>query len=245
MEEQKKINVPTKDLGITPLTHAEMLGATQERIYEISREFTQGFEFLSKYPRSVTFFGSTQFKEDHPHYVHARALAARIVKEINYTIVTGGGPGIMEAANRGAKEVGGNSVGLTIRLPREQVMNGYLTSHTDFYYFFSRKVCLTYSAEAFVFFPGGFGTLDEFFEIVTLLQTHKIPKIPVILVGKEYWGKLRDYMKETLISAGTIGQEEIDIFHIAENDDEVLEIIKNAPIRESLPYNGLKVNPVE
>jgi uncharacterized protein (TIGR00730 family) len=245
MEEQKKINVPTKDLGITPLTHAEMHEATQERIYEISREFTQGFEFLSAYPRSVTFFGSTQFKEDHPYYIHARALAGRVAKELGYTVITGGGPGIMEAANRGAQEVGGKSIGLTIRLPREQVMNNYLTDHLDFYYFFSRKVCLTYSAEAFIFFPGGFGTLDEFFEIVTLLQTHKIPKIPVILVGTEYWSKLKDYMNEALISAGTIGQEEIDIFHIANSDDEVMELIKNAPVRESLPYNGLKVNPVE
>ena len=151
----------------------------------------------------------------------------------------------MEAANRGAQEAGGQSVGLTIRLPREQVMNDYLTNHIDFYYFFSRKVCLTYSAEAFVYCAGGFGTLDEFFEIVTLLQTHKIPPVPMILVGKEFWTKLIDYMKETLVPLGTITEAELTLFHIVDTDDEVLEIIRNAPIRENVPYHGLKINPVE
>ena len=198
MNDQKndEVGVDQRD----PLTRSELHNATQERVYEISREFTQGFKFLENYPRSVTFFGSARFPENHPDYIKARSVASRIVKELKYSVVTGGGPGIMEAANRGAKEAGGNSVGLTIRLPKEQVMNKYMTSHVDFYYFFSRKVCLNYSAEAFLFFPGGYGTLDEFFEVVTLLQTKKVPIVPVILVGSNYWNNVKIFLTETLIA---------------------------------------------
>jgi len=227
------------------LTRAEMKEATDDRVYEISREFTQGFKFLENHPRSVTIFGSARFLEDHPDYVKARHLAGRIVTNLNYTIVTGGGPGIMEAANRGAKENGGNSIGLTIRLPKEQIMNDYMTSHVDFYYFFSRKVCLAYSAEAFLFFPGGYGTLDEFFEIVTLLQTRKIPRLPVILVGSEFWNEVLKFMENTLLNRKTIDQIDISLFTILDDEDKILEILKKAPIHEFTPYNGLRVNPIE
>lgn len=245
MEKQKRVNLPSKMAEPNILSIADMQKATDERIYEISREFTQGFKFLEKYPRSVTFFGSTRFKENHPYYIKARNLAGRIVKELDYTVISGGGPGIMEAANRGAKEAGGNSIGLTIRLPKEQVMNGYLTNHIDFYYFFSRKVCLAYSAETFIFFPGGFGTLDEFSEIVTLLQTHKVPKVPVLLVGKDYWLEVLDFLKNTLLSRGTIEPEDLELFKIIDDEDEILSIIRSTPVREILPYEGLKVNPVD
>jgi hypothetical protein len=245
MDENKIVNLPSKDLNIDPLSHAELHEATQERIYEISREFTQGFKFLENYSKSVTFFGSTRFKEDHPYYIKTRNLASRIVKELGYSIVTGGGPGIMEAASRGAKESGGNAVGLTIRLPKEQVMNNYLTSHVDFYYFFSRKVCLAYSAEAFIYFPGGYGTLDEFFEIVTLLQTRKIPKVPVILVGSEYWNKFKDFLVNTPLDTGTIQIDDLDIFTITDDDDKIIDIIRNSPVHERLPYKGLRVNPID
>jgi hypothetical protein len=228
-----------------PISLAEMQEATKERIYEITREFTQGFDFLANYPKSVTIFGSTRFKEDHPYYIKARNLSARIVKELGYSVITGGGPGIMEAANRGAKDAGGNSIGLTIRLPEEQVMNDFLTHHVDFYYFFSRKVCLAYSAEAFLFFPGGFGTLDEFSEIITLLQTHKIPTVPVILVGVEYWRKVESFLKETVLQLGAIDEQDMKIFAITDDEDEILSMIKSATVREALPYNGLRVNPIE
>lgn len=228
-----------------PLSLAEIKEATQERIYEISREFTQGFKFLEQFPRSVTFFGSARFPEDNEFYIQARRIAARIVTDLGYSVTSGGGPGIMEAANRGAKEAGGHSVGLTIRLPKEQVMNGYLTEHIDFYYFFSRKVCLAYSAEAFLFFPGGYGTLDEFFEIVTLLQTKKIPQIPVILVGKNYWEKTLLFLKDDLLSRETIDTRDLNLFTITDNEDEIIDIIKHAPVRESVPYDGLRVNPIE
>jgi hypothetical protein len=245
MDEQKRVNVPSKLATPNTLSIADMLEATHERVYEISREFTQGFKFLAGFPRSVTFFGSTRFKEDHPYYIKARNLAGRIVKELDYSVISGGGPGIMEAASRGAKDAGGNSIGLTIRLPKEQVMNDYLTNHIDFYYFFSRKVCLAYSAEAFIFFPGGFGTLDEFSEIVTLLQTRKVPRVPVILVGSDYWKKVSSFLKDTLLAVGTIEEDDFELFQILDDEDEILSIIKNAPIREMVPYDGLKVNPID
>lgn len=239
------VNLPSKKLNINPLSHAELHQATQERIYEISREFTQGFKFLEGFPQSVTFFGSTRFKEDHPYYIQARELAQKVVSELGYSVVTGGGPGIMEAANRGAQEKGGNSIGLTIRLPREQVMNEYLTSHIDFYYFFSRKVCLAYSAEAFLFFPGGYGTLDEFFEIVTLLQTRKIPRVPVILVGSAYWNDILSLLKETLLPLETIEEDDFQIFTIIDDPDQIVQTIRTAPVREFIPYNGIRVNPID
>lgn len=245
MEDQKIVNVPEKHLSGDPISHAEMQVATQDRIYEISREFTQGFKFLQSYPRSITFFGSARLPEDNPYYIAAFELAKRITSELNYSIISGGGPGIMEAANRGALDAGGNSIGLTIRLPREQVMNNYLTSHIDFYYFFSRKVCLAYSAEAFVFFPGGYGTLDEFFEIVTLLQTKKIPQVPVILMGSDYWNEVDVFVKNTLLGRGTIDTDDLKIYTITDNVEEVIEIIKKAPVRDSLPYKGLRVNPID
>jgi uncharacterized protein (TIGR00730 family) len=244
MAEKINVEIPEEQVVSGPLSLSEMAQATQDRIYEISREFTQGFKFLEKFPRSVTFFGSTRFREDNEHYMRARHLASRIATELKYTVASGGGPGIMEAANRGAKESGGNSIGLTIRLPREQIINDHLSSHVDFYYFFSRKVCLLYSAEAFLFFPGGYGTLDEFFEVVTLLQTRKIPPVPVILVGKDFWNKTFAYIKENLLDFGTIDQEDLSLFTITDDEEEILNIIRKAPIRESVPYKGLRVNPI-
>lgn len=238
-------NMPDKSLPRNPITMAEIHEASQERIYEISREFTAGFKFLQQFPRSVTIFGSARSQEDNKYYILARHLAGRIVKELQYAVTTGGGPGIMEAANRGAKESGGKAVGLTIRLPKEQIMNKYLTDHVDFYYFFSRKVCLTYSAEAFLFFPGGYGTLDEFFEIITLLQTHKIPRVPVILVGTEYWNKVKSFLMENILAIGNIDLDDLNLFIITDDENEIIQVIKNAPVRINVPYDGLKVNSIE
>src|SRR5690606_36408416 len=176
---KKVINKPEIDLSIDPVTIDELEEAIHNRISVIQKEFEDGFHFIKKHPKSVTFFGGARFDNTNPFYQQAVDLAKLLVKE-RYTVVTGGGPGIMEAANRGAQEGGGHSLGLTIELPHEQVTNQYVTDHVGFNYFFTRKVCLTFSAEAFVYFPGGFGTLDEFFEILTLVQTKKIPKVPII-----------------------------------------------------------------
>jgi len=220
-----------------PLTLFEISEAAEKRITLISKEFRNGFEFIKNYPRSVTFFGSARAKEDEHYYIKARGLAKRIIEELHYSVITGGGPGIMEAANRGAFEAGGNSLGLTIDLSHEQPTNQYLTDKEDFHYFFSRKVCLSFSAEAYIFFPGGFGTLDEFLEILTLVQTNKIPKAPIILVGIPFWGPLEQFFKEILIENKMIGAEEISLYTITENEDEIIKIIKEAPIRLGLRYD--------
>jgi uncharacterized protein (TIGR00730 family) len=220
-----------------PMTLLEISESAQKRVALISEEFSDGFDFINNYPRSVTFFGSARTKEDSPYYTKARELAGRIVKELHYSVLTGGGPGIMEAANRGAFEAGGNSLGLTIELPREQIANKYLTDSEDFHYFFSRKVCLSFSAEAYLFFPGGFGTLDEFLEILTLVQTAKIPRAPIILVGKDYWEPLQNFFKEVLLEHKTVDDEEMYFYTITDDDDLILKLIKEAPVRFGLKYD--------
>ena len=236
-EELKMLNIPEKRLPIEPLTLKEIHEATVKRVALIDREFRNGFGFLKGYPTSVTFFGSSLVKEGNPWYAKAQSLAERIVRELGYSIVTGGGPGIMEAANRGSFEAGGESLGLTIKLPHEQATNPYVKEKIPFYYFFARKVCLTFSAEAFVFFPGGFGTTDEFFEILTLVQTNKIKMIPIILVGREYWGALEGFMKTHMLEKGMIDQRDMDLYTITEDEDEILEIIRKAPIRGGIKFN--------
>ena len=220
-----------------PLTLSEISEAAKKRVALISSEFTNGFEFIKNYPRSVTFFGSARTKEEEPYYEKARALAKRIVEDLRYAVITGGGPGIMEAANRGAYEAGGNSIGLTIELPLEQETNKYLTDKIGFHYFFSRKVCLAFSAEAYIFFPGGFGTLDEFVEIVTLIQTNKIPKAPIILYGNAHWNEFELFVKNTLIREKFIDEADTLLYVITEDHDKILEIIKSAPIRLGEAYD--------
>src|SRR3989344_2410163 len=187
--------------NILTLSRVEMQKLALKRVAEISREFTEGVDFLADYSKSVTFFGANQFREDNPHYADARKLASHIVEELGYSVVSGGGPGIMEAADRGAFEEGGNSLGLLINLPHEQPINSYIKKSISFYYFFARKVCLAFGAEVFIFYPGGYGTLDEFFEIITLQQTKKITNTPIICVGSEYWNDCKDLMREKMLKS--------------------------------------------
>ena len=219
------------DKNIPTLTRLEMQEVARERISEISKEFKDGFKLLEDYPQSVTFFGSTTFKEDNPYYQSARTLAGLIAKELGYAIISGGGPGIMEAVNRGASEAGGSSLGLTIKLPDGQVVNKYLTAQVNFYYFFVRKVCLTFSSEAFIFFPGGFGTLDEFFEVLTLVQTKKIKDVPIICVGSDYWNAMQNFIGNTLLSRVVILDEDIKLFTVTDDHREVLNILHKTPTR--------------
>jgi uncharacterized protein (TIGR00730 family) len=222
---------------IVTLTKKELHATANERIHLISEEFRNAFNFLEKYPRSVSIFGGTHLTEDSKYYKQARSLAYQIVKKLNYAVLTGGGPGIMEAANRGAFEAGGDSLGIEIELDPPQEENPYHTDSINFHHFFSRKTALSFAAETYIFFPGGFGTLDEFFEIITLVQTGKIERVPIILAGSEYWNKVEKLMIDELIPLGVIGEFELGLFKITDDENEIIEIIKNAPI-----HNGIKFN---
>ncbi len=198
----------------------------EERMRRIEHDFRVAFALLKEQNSTVTIFGSAApFPEDNKHYAKARELSRRIVEELGMTIVSGGGPGIMEAANRGAYEAHGDSVGVAIQLPREQHTNNYVTRSADFYYFFSRKMALTYTARAYIYFPGGFGTLDELFEILNLQKTDKIPKLPVILVGKDFWQPLHDYLEKVLVPAGTIKKSDLKAYRITDDLDEVIDLV--------------------
>lgn len=200
----------------------------EEHISDIAKEFKEGFEFIKKYPKSVTIFGASRLTPASSHYYDAKKLAERIVSDTGYAIVTGGGKGIMEAANWGAKEAGGKSVGLNIHIPNIQIANNYTNDHMRFHYFFIRKTMLTYAAEAFIFFPGGFGTFDELFEILTLVQTEKIPKIPIILFGKDFWNPFRDFLRTHMFEKHhTIETGDFDLFVITDSVDIVLKAIKS------------------
>ncbi|MFA6158479.1 MAG: TIGR00730 family Rossman fold protein [Candidatus Paceibacterota bacterium] len=225
-------NIWNKPLDHTNFSREKLKNDARRRMATINSEFRHTFKFLLSYPRSVTVFGSARFTEDHPCYERARALASRISKETGYAIVSGGGGGIMEAANRGAFEAGGKSIGMNIILPHEQKLNQYVTANIRFYYFFIRKVALSFSAEAYIFFPGGFGTMDEFFEIITLMQTRKIAQAPIICVGTEFWGSVMKLIGTMRDDFKTISPGDENIFKIVEDDAEVIRLIKETPLRK-------------
>jgi hypothetical protein len=196
------------------------------RVFRIMAEFVRGFRRLHFVGPCVTVFGSARFREPHPWYELARDVGRRLAKA-GATVMTGGGPGIMEAANRGAKEAGGYSIGCNIRLPEEQKPNPYLDRWITFRYFFVRKVMLVKYSYVFVVMPGGFGTLDELFEAVTLVQTRKIESFPVVLVGRSYWAPLLDFLRTTLVPAGTISAEDVDLLHVTDSPEEVERVVRD------------------
>ena len=196
-------------------------------IFKIMGEFVNGYEKLSKIGPCVSIFGSARTKPDNKYYKLAESVAMRIV-EAGYGVITGGGPGIMEAGNKGAHLGGGTSVGLNIDLPFEQHDNPYIDSDKslDFDYFFVRKVMFVKYSQGFVVMPGGFGTLDELFEAITLIQTHKIEKFPIILFGKDFWEGLMDWVKQTLLDEfSNISATDLDLIHLVDTEDEVIEIL--------------------
>jgi len=202
------------------------------RVFRIMSEFVQGFELLREHGLAATFWGSARTLPDDPYYKDAEELAAKLAKK-GFSIISGGGPGIMEASNVGAFKVGGKSVGLNIQLPFEQQLNPYTTDSLNFDFFFSRKVMLTFASEVYVYFPGGFGTLDELFEILTLIQTKKIEKIPVVLYGKDYWEPLiRFFEKDLLKKHKTISPEDLDLIHLVDSVDEAFKYI-NKSVRKT------------
>ena len=195
------------------------------RMFRIMSEFVEAIEELSDIGRAVTIFGSARTIPGNPYYQKAEHLA-RLLAQKGFSVITGGGPGIMEAANKGAAEAGGTSVGMNIRLPLEQTPNEYANVKLYHKYFFIRKVMFVKFAVAYVIMPGGFGTMDEFFEALTLIQTRRIKSFPVILMGSEYWKGLLDWLKDTMLAQGMIVQEDLDLIRIIDEPEEVVNYIR-------------------
>lgn len=205
---------------------------TTNRLRRIETEFSEAFEFIEKLPDSVSIFGSTYATADMPEYIAARQLAARMVREKQYAVVTGGGPGIMEAANRGALESGGISAGLTIELAGDEPVNSFMNRQMRFHYFFTRKMALSFAASMYVFFPGGFGTMDEFFELLTLVQTKKIERIPIFCIGTEYWQPLLRFMEYYMLRPHNyLTESDLGLFTVTDDLDLVIECAKYCRVR--------------
>ena len=197
------------------------------RVLRIQAEFVEGFGLLAELGPAVSIFGSARAARDSTEYKTAEHIASGLVKA-GYTVITGGGPGIMEAANMGAVAAGGVSVGLGIELPREMGLNDYVEVGLEFRYFFVRKTCFIKYSQACVVLPGGFGTMDELFEALTLVATGKITKFPIVLVGREYWSGLLTWLQDTMLSRGNIGPAELSLISLADDADEVVGIIREA-----------------
>lgn len=195
-----------------------------ERSLRYARDMSRGLTKIKTYPQGVTVFGSARLPEGDPYYMKARELGQKLAKA-GHSVISGGGKGIMEAANRGAFEVGGRSIGLNIQLPHEQTLNQYTTDSLEFHYFFARKVMLTFSSKVYVYFPGGFGTIDEFSEILTLIQTNKIPAAPLILFGSEFWKPLDDFFAHQMEThLKTISPGDRALYTITDDIDYIVEV---------------------
>ena len=197
------------------------------RVMRIQAEFVEGFGLLAELGIAVSVFGSARSQRESPEYKLAEEISAGLVRA-GYTVITGGGPGIMEAANKGAAEAGGVSVGLGIELPLESGLNDYVNVGVEFRYFFVRKTIFVKYSQAFVVLPGGYGTMDELFEALTLVATGKITMFPIVLVGSEYWAPLLDFLKNTMLGRGFIGASELALLRVADDPEEVVKIIKEA-----------------
>jgi uncharacterized protein (TIGR00730 family) len=193
--------------------------------HKVLSDLWEGITLFSEIKNCVTVYGSARFKENHPYYQLARRMGKTLV-ENDFTVMTGGGPGIMEAANRGAKEGGGRSLGCNIKLPFEQKINPYTDTVVEFEFFFTRKVILRKNSVAYVLFPGGFGTMDEIFEVLTLLQTGKLPPRPVVCMGEEYWKHMQNFLRETMLDAATISPEDLNLAFLTDDPDEGVEYIR-------------------
>lgn len=214
--------------AMDPMERKQSLALESWRALRILSEFVDGVETMSKYPPGVAVFGSARLKSAHPAYQQAEKCG-RMLVEKGFTVITGGGPGIMEAANKGAKEAGGTSVGLNIVLPMEQRPNPFQTVDIEFRYFFVRKVMFVKYARGFIIFPGGFGTMDELFEALTLIQTLKIVPFPVVLVGRDFWNPLVAWMKTTLLEQyETVSPGDFEIFSVTDSVDEAVQIVWEA-----------------
>lgn len=208
-------------------------GQESWRVFRIMAEFVEGFEELAQVGKAVSIFGSARTPSDDLYYEKAR-VTSRLLAEAGYAVITGAGPGIMEAANRGAKEGGGLSIGLNIEIPMEQKSNAYVEKLLSFRYFFCRKVMFVKYAHAFIIFPGGFGTVDEFMESITLIQTQRASRFPVILVGSDYWKGLVQWMKETMAGTKKIAAADLTIFRLVDDPETIVRIVRDFNSNEEL-----------
>jgi len=221
---RRKIDLTDRELREAQFLIDEFKVGDTWRIFKIISEFVEGFEKLAEIGPAVSIFGSSRAKEGEPYYERAQMLGS-LMAENNIAVITGGGPGIMEAANRGAYGKGGQSIGINIELPFEQRPNKYTTDLITMKYFFIRKVMLVKYAQSFVIFPGGFGTMDECFEALTLIQTMKIKPFPIILVGREYWNGLLKWIREEMLEAGLIRDDDFKLIQVIDDIDEIKKII--------------------
>jgi len=217
-------SLATEDEKLLERPDAAFLGTDPWRALRILGEFVEGFDAMARVGRAVTVFGSARTRTDDPVYETAREIGRRLA-DAGYAVITGGGPGAMEAANRGCREGGGLSVGCNIELPHEQGMNPYVDLGVEFRYFFARKVMFMKYADGFVILPGGFGTLDELFEALTLIQTGKVRHFPIVLVGRSYWAGLLDWIQGTLLANGAIAEGDLELFHVTDEPAEAVRIV--------------------
>jgi hypothetical protein len=214
------------------------------RVLRIQAEFVEGFGALATLGPAISVFGSARTAEDHPEYAAARRMGQLLV-QAGYAVITGGGPGVMAAANRGAWEAEGTSVGLGIELPFEQGMNEWVDLGVNFRYFFARKTMFVKYAQGFVVFPGGFGTIDELFESLTLVQTGKVTTFPIILVGRDYWSGLLDWLRTVMAMDGKISRSDLDLIHLVDDPDEVVAILREAEMQRAAGHPPVAPTPFD
>ncbi len=215
----------TEDTQLLERRDSSFVDTDPWRVFRIQSEFVSGFDALARIPQGISIFGSARISEDHPLYGHARRVGAELARR-GFAVITGGGPGIMEAANRGCQEVGGLSVGCNIELPFEQGLNPYCDIGLEFNYFFVRKTMFMKYAEGFVVFPGGFGTFDELFEALTLIQTGKVLQFPIVLFGSDYWAGLLEWLEKATLAEKMISQDDLALVHATDDVQDACDYIQ-------------------
>jgi|SRR3989344_2494469 len=233
---QKKLPVSRAQVAALLGQYSKQHNVSSKRIIGIMSEFISGFEFLRQYKKAVSIYGSARLGFESDIYNQACKLSYRLAKD-GFIIITGGGPGIMEAANKGAHEAGGKSVGINIKLKHQQKINKYVAESREFEHFYVRKTMLSFASKIYIFFPGGFGTVDELFEMMTLVQNEEIPSVPIILIDKDYWNPLITWIEKILFEKNNaIDKEDLQIYHLVDNADEAYQLIQKLIQEKKIPF---------